>query len=113
MDGFIGDADVATVTGASGGGYEIVVRAQRHYAKAFGNRLVSFAVGAGKITALALDREGNIYAAAVGEKRASATTSPAGISAAIISMSANAAASAGRKKPWRRAIWRRGARFAR
>jgi hypothetical protein len=54
MDGFIGDADVATVTGASGGGYEIVVRAQRHYAKAFGNRLVSFAVGAGKITALAL-----------------------------------------------------------
>jgi hypothetical protein len=54
MDGFIGDADVATVTGASGGGFEIAVRAQRHYAKAFGSRRVSFAVGAAKITALAL-----------------------------------------------------------
>jgi WD40 repeat protein len=64
-----------------------------------GEGFVLYSAPKKEITALALDREGNIYAAAVGEKRASATTSPAVISAAIVSMSANAAASAGPQTP--------------
>ncbi|MGC1648797.1 MAG: hypothetical protein WA741_23510 [Candidatus Sulfotelmatobacter sp.] len=43
-----------------------------------GEGFVLYSAPKKEITALALDREGNIYAAAVGEKRASAVTSPAG-----------------------------------
>ncbi len=53
MNGFIGDADVATVAPAPGGGYEIVLRAQRHYARSFSGRRV-LPVGSAKVTALAL-----------------------------------------------------------
>jgi hypothetical protein len=53
MDGFIGDADVATLASAAGGGYEIVVRAQRHYADALHGRRI-LRVGDTKPTALAI-----------------------------------------------------------
>ena len=43
-----------------------------------GEGFVLYSAPKKEITALALDREGNIYAAGVGEKRASAVTSPAG-----------------------------------
>jgi hypothetical protein len=45
-----------------------------------GEGFVLYSAPKKEITALALDREGNIYAAGVGEKRASAATSPAGTS---------------------------------
>ncbi|HEY6369289.1 MAG TPA: hypothetical protein VIX37_01810 [Candidatus Sulfotelmatobacter sp.] len=45
-----------------------------------GEGFVLYSAPKKEITALALDREGNIYAAGVGEKRASAATSPAGAS---------------------------------
>jgi len=48
-----------------------------------GEGFVLYSAPKKEITALALDREGNIYAAGVGEKRAGATTSPAGTSTAI------------------------------
>jgi len=53
MDGFIGDADVATIAGSADGGYEIVVRAQRHYAKALHGRRI-LPVGPARPSALAL-----------------------------------------------------------
>jgi hypothetical protein len=53
MDGFIGDTDVATIARAADGGYEIVVRAQRHYAETLHGRRVLL-VGAARPTALAL-----------------------------------------------------------
>jgi len=53
MDGFIGDADVATIAGSADGGYEIVVRAQRHYAKALHGRRI-LPVGSARPSALAL-----------------------------------------------------------
>jgi hypothetical protein len=52
MNGFIGDADVATITG-DGSGSEIVVRAQRHYARSFSGRRY-IRLGPGAVTALAL-----------------------------------------------------------
>ncbi len=55
-----------------------------------GEGFVLYSAAKKEITALALDRQGNIYAAGVGEKRASAATSPAGASSSIISMGANA-----------------------
>ena len=51
-----------------------------------GEGFVLYSAPKKEITALALDREGSIYAAGVGEKRASATTSPAGTASSIISM---------------------------
>jgi sugar lactone lactonase YvrE len=48
-----------------------------------GEGFVLYSAPKKEITALALDRDGNIYAAGVGEKRAGATTSPAGTSTAI------------------------------
>jgi len=53
MDGFIGDADVATLGRAADGGYEIVVRAQRHYAETLHGRR-SLLVGSARPDALAL-----------------------------------------------------------
>ncbi|MGD0980287.1 MAG: hypothetical protein ABR946_02275 [Solirubrobacteraceae bacterium] len=53
MDGFIGDADLATLASAAGGGYEIVVRAQRHYAEALHGRRI-LRVGDARPTALAI-----------------------------------------------------------
>jgi hypothetical protein len=53
MDGFIGDADVATLAQAPDGGYEIVVRAQRHYAQGLHGRR-SLRVGSARPNALAL-----------------------------------------------------------
>ena len=54
MDGFIGDADVATVAPtAAGSAYQIELRAQRHYAGSFG-RAVVLPVGVGKPSALAI-----------------------------------------------------------
>jgi hypothetical protein len=54
MDGFIGDVDVATVVRApSAPGYEIELRAQRHYSSAFG-RALYLPVGSGTVTALAI-----------------------------------------------------------
>ena len=50
-----------------------------------------------EITALALDRSGNIYAAAVGEKR-SGGTSPSGMAAALLSLGANAPAAVRRRQ---------------
>ncbi len=50
-----------------------------------GEGFVLYSAPKKEITALALDREGNIYAAGVGEKRASAVTSPAG-SASTLTM---------------------------
>ena len=58
-----------------------------------GEGFVLYSAPKKEITALALDREGNIYAAGVGEKRASTSNSSSGASAALISMAANAAAS--------------------
>jgi WD40 repeat protein len=55
-----------------------------------GEGFVLYSAAKKEITALALDRQGNIYAAGVGEKRASAAASPAGIASSIISMGANA-----------------------
>jgi hypothetical protein len=53
MNGFIGDADVAAVAPAPGGGYEIVVRAQRHFAHALkGHRTLP--IGRGAVSALAI-----------------------------------------------------------
>ena len=43
-----------------------------------------------EITALALDRSGNIYAAAVGEKRSGAGPASSGMAAALLTMGANA-----------------------
>ncbi len=48
-----------------------------------GEGFVLYSAAKKEITALALDRNGNIYAAGVGEKRASAATSPAGTSSMI------------------------------
>jgi WD40 repeat protein len=48
-----------------------------------GEGFVLYSAPKKEITALALDREGNIYAAGVGERRAGATTSPAGTSTAL------------------------------
>ena len=53
MDGFIGDVDVATVARAADGAYEIVVRAQRHYAETLHGRR-SLLVGSARPTALAI-----------------------------------------------------------
>jgi hypothetical protein len=54
MDGFIGDADVATVLQAKGGaGYQIALRAQRHYASSFG-RARYLPAGTSRPTALAI-----------------------------------------------------------
>jgi hypothetical protein len=55
-----------------------------------GEGFVLYSAAKKEITALALDREGNIYAAGVGEKRAGATTSPAGVASAMVAMGANA-----------------------
>jgi hypothetical protein len=55
-----------------------------------GEGFVLYSAAKKEITALALDREGNIYAAGVGEKRAGATTSAAGVASAIVAMGANA-----------------------
>ena len=49
-----------------------------------GEGFVLYSAPKKEITALALDREGNIYAAGVGEKRAGATTSPAGSSSTLL-----------------------------
>ena len=51
-----------------------------------GEGFVLYSAAKKEITALALDTEGNIYAAGVGEKHASAATSPAGSSASMITM---------------------------
>jgi len=48
-----------------------------------GDGFVLYSAPKKEITALALDREGNIYAAGVGEKRAGAATSPAGVASPI------------------------------
>ncbi len=64
-----------------------------------GEGFVLYSAPKKEITALALDRSGNIYAAAVGEKRASASTSPAGVSAAMLSVSSNSAASTSPQTP--------------
>ncbi len=48
-----------------------------------GEGFVLYSAPKKEITALALDREGNIYAAGVGERRAGATTSPAGTSTTL------------------------------
>jgi WD40 repeat protein len=56
-----------------------------------GEGFVLYSAPKKEITALALDHEGNIYAAGVGEKRTGAATSSTGVSAAMISMAANAA----------------------
>jgi WD40 repeat protein len=49
-----------------------------------GEGFVLYSAPKKEITALALDRDGNIYAAGVGEKRAGATTSPAGSSSTLL-----------------------------
>ena len=49
-----------------------------------GEGFVLYSAPKKEITALALDHEGNIYAAGVGEKRAGATTSPAGSSSTLL-----------------------------
>jgi hypothetical protein len=49
-----------------------------------GEGFVLYSAPKKEITALALDREGNIYAAGVGEKRAGATTSPAGSTSTLL-----------------------------
>lgn len=49
-----------------------------------GEAFVLYSAAKKEITALALDSDGNIYAAGVGEKHASAATSPAGSSASMI-----------------------------
>jgi hypothetical protein len=64
-----------------------------------GEGFVLYSAPKKEITALALDRTGNIYAAAVGEKRASASTSPAGVSASVLSMSPNSTSSTGPQTP--------------
>ena len=48
-----------------------------------GEGFVLYSAPKKEITSLALDREGNIYAAGVGERRAGATTSPAGTSTTL------------------------------
>src|SRR5579863_8812166 len=58
-----------------------------------GEGFVLYSAPKKEITALALDRAGNIYAAAVGEKRAGAATSPAGVSSAMLSASSSTASS--------------------
>src|SRR5579863_6815958 len=64
-----------------------------------GEGFVLYSAPKKEITALALDREGNIYAAGVGEKRAGAATSSSGVSAAMLSMAANAATSTSPQTP--------------
>jgi len=64
-----------------------------------GEGFVLYSTPKKEITALALDRAGNIYAAGVGEKRTGAATSPAGVTAAMISMAANATAATGPQTP--------------
>jgi outer membrane protein assembly factor BamB len=64
-----------------------------------GEGFVLYSAPKKEITALALDREGNIYAAGVGEKRAGAATSSSGVSAAMLSMAANAATSSSPQTP--------------
>ena len=64
-----------------------------------GEGFVLYSAPKKEITALALDREGNIYAAGVGEKHASAATASTGVSAAMLSAAANAAASTGPQTP--------------
>ena len=49
-----------------------------------GEGFVLYSAPKKEITALALDREGNIYAAGVGEKRAGATTAPAGSTSTLL-----------------------------
>ena len=57
-----------------------------------GEGFVLYSTPKKEITALALDRQGNIYAAGVGEKRAGAATSAPGVTSAMMTMAANAAA---------------------
>jgi len=64
-----------------------------------GEGFVLYSTPKKEITALALDRDGNIYAAGVGEKRTSAAASPANVSAAMLSMAANATPAAGPQTP--------------
>jgi hypothetical protein len=64
-----------------------------------GEGFVLYSAPKKEITALALDRDGNIYAAGVGEKRASSTTSsPAGTSM-LITMGANPSSPSGAQVP--------------
>ncbi len=64
-----------------------------------GEGFVLYSAPKKEITALAIDHEGNIYAAGVGEKRAGAATSSSAVSAAMLSMAANAAASSSPQTP--------------
>jgi hypothetical protein len=64
-----------------------------------GEGFVLYSAPKKEITALAIDRAGNIYAAGVGEKRASAAASSAGISAAMLSMTGNSTASTSPQTP--------------
>src|ERR1700719_3708101 len=58
-----------------------------------GEGFVLYSAPKKEITALALDREGNIYAAGVGEKRAGATTAPAGSTSTLLMGSSAASTS--------------------
>jgi hypothetical protein len=55
-----------------------------------GDGFVLYSAPKKEITALALDRAGNIYAAAVGEKHSGGSTNTSGITAALMTMGANA-----------------------